>query len=91
MLAVSGLASPASKPYRCLLPSLHLACQHFPLISCQHCLADLCSTSYPPSGLGGLQGGMPVASLWKQTCPSVGQKPWLQGTQYKQVGAKSRD
>lgn len=54
VLAVSGLASPASKPYHCLLPSLHLPCWHFPLISCQHCLADLCSTSYPPSGLGGL-------------------------------------
>lgn len=53
------------------------------LILCQHCLADLCSTSYPPSRLGGMQAGMPVALLWKQTCPSVGQKPWLQGTWYK--------
>lgn len=40
------------------LPSIKLssACWHFSLISCQHCLADLRSTSHPPSGLGRLQG-----------------------------------
>lgn len=46
-------------PLQCLLLSLPLAWQRFPLISCQHCWGGLCSTSYPPSGLGGLQGGTP--------------------------------